>query len=143
MTPRLNLLKTLAARVRRAVTPRKRGSVLILVVALLVLMALIGTAFMTTARTDLYSATQHGYNTQVDLLVEGVVSLSQDALLKDILIGNVNFRPPNYNDWDSAETDKFLAERYPTPMSAGSPTPMWRRISSSPLADATNENVMF
>src|SRR5438552_4142258 len=66
--------------------PRQRfGSVLILVVALLVLMALIGTAFISTARTDRYATTTNGYNTQIDLLVEGIVSVSQDAMLQDTM----------------------------------------------------------
>src|SRR5438552_1116728 len=105
MRTTLSRIRRFTDRMRR-MTPRKRGSVLILVVALLVLMALIGTAFMTTARTDVYSATQNGYNTQVDLLVEGVISVSQDALVKDVLIGGNNFRPVGFDNFDSAETDK-------------------------------------
>ena len=45
---------------RQSPRPRRRsGSVLILVVALLVLMALIGTAWISTARTDRYATVQH------------------------------------------------------------------------------------
>lgn len=65
---------------RRRLGRKRFGSVLILVVALLVLMALIGTAFISTARTDRYATAYNGYNTQIDLLVDGVVALSQDAM---------------------------------------------------------------
>src|SRR5437870_2133784 len=48
------------------------GSILILVVALLVLMALIATAWMSTVRMDVYTAAQNSVNTQIDLLLDGV-----------------------------------------------------------------------
>src|SRR3954452_7115473 len=60
------------------------GSVLILVVALLVLMALIGTAWITTARTDRYASQQGSYNTQVDLLVQAVVNMAQSQIVGDL-----------------------------------------------------------
>src|SRR4051812_2755658 len=69
--------------------PRRRprsGSVLILVVALLVLMALIGTAWISTARTDRYSARQHAANTEIDMLVDGMQALIK-AILADDLFG--------------------------------------------------------
>src|SRR6478752_1062455 len=70
---------------RRRLGRKRFGSVLILVVALLVLMALIGTAFISTARTDRYATAYNGYNTQIDLLVDGIVSISQDAMLQDLM----------------------------------------------------------
>ena len=88
-------------RPRRAALARRprRGSVMILVIALLVLLALIGTAFITTTQTDRYATTMHDYNTQIDLLVQGVVELSQDAIVKDVFSNGV-FRPNGYNNWD-------------------------------------------
>src|SRR3954447_20858634 len=71
--------------IRRRLRRKRFGSVLILVVALLVLMALIGTAFISTARTDRYAAADNSYNTQIDLLVEGIVAVSQDAMLQDTI----------------------------------------------------------
>ena len=54
---------------------KRRGSVLILVVALLVLMALVGTAFIVTARTDRAAARLHTHNTQADMAVQSAVSM--------------------------------------------------------------------
>src|SRR5438874_1362747 len=64
------------------------GSVLILVVALLVLMALIGTAWISTARTDRYSTQQHAANTEIDMLVDGAVNMIKAVLADDV------FGPP-------------------------------------------------
>src|SRR5678809_1365659 len=65
---------------------RRTGSVLILVVALLVLMALIGTAWISTARTDRYATQQHAANTEIEMLVDGVVNMVK-AVLGDDLFG--------------------------------------------------------
>ncbi len=67
-------------RFRRA----RPGSVLILVVALLVLMALIGTAYMSTAQIDRYSAQQNAFNTEIDLLVQGVINMVDGRLVDDL-----------------------------------------------------------
>jgi len=72
-------------RVRRWLTGRRGGSVLILVVALLVLLALIGTAFITTAGADRDSSTQHVYNTEIDLLVAGTKNLAVRQLTTSVL----------------------------------------------------------
>ena len=66
------LLDAAQRRFRRA----RPGSVLILVVALLVLLALIGTAFISTAGTDRDSAVQNQYVTQVEMLLESIKELS-------------------------------------------------------------------
>ena len=53
----------------------RRGSVLILVVAVLVLLALMGTAYMITARNDRVASRLYQHNVQIDLLVEGVENM--------------------------------------------------------------------
>lgn len=53
------------------------GSILILVVTLLVLMALLGTAFLLTARNERVSSKLYQHNIQVDMLLDGVVSLAE------------------------------------------------------------------
>src|SRR6478735_3598696 len=73
-------LQALHGRLRRS----RPGSVLILCVALLVLLALIGTAMISTSRTDRYSSVQHTYNTEVDLLVEGVKSMATATIVNDL-----------------------------------------------------------
>ena len=64
------VVRRLLDRAHRRFRRARSGSVLILVIALLVLMALIGTAFITTTRTDRQASTQNEYNTQVELLVQ-------------------------------------------------------------------------
>ncbi len=73
-------LNRLQGRFRRA----RPGSVLIMVVALLVLMALIGTAYISTARIDRYSAQQNTFNTEIDLLVQGVINMVDGVLIQDL-----------------------------------------------------------
>ncbi len=125
------LLDRVGARFRKT----RPGSVLILVIALLVLMALIGTAFISTARVDRYSATQNTYNTQVDMLIQGVLGQAEAPLIRKVQGSSGTFRqavsataqPPGvsssaaapdtsdqYNPWDSYITDTYLAARYPT-----------------------------
>src|SRR5687768_14239222 len=79
--------------IQRRFRRSRPGSVLILVVALLVLVALAGTAMMATARTDRYTAAQHTTNTEVDLLVDGVVRMLKAELVDDLFTNNI-FRPP-------------------------------------------------
>ncbi|MGH7176924.1 MAG: hypothetical protein ACREJC_06065, partial [Tepidisphaeraceae bacterium] len=101
---------------------RRRGSVLILCVALLVLIALIGTAWMSTVRTDLFASQQHTANTQIDLLVEGVKNMSK-AVIAGSLFDNgatapnpkfrtaeagTNYR--NYTAYDIQTTDTNVAQ---------------------------------
>ena len=78
--PLKNLHDAAQARFRRA----RPGSVLIMVVSLLVLLALIATAAMTTARVDRVASRQHVYSVQIDLMMEGaramvLASMSADA----------------------------------------------------------------
>ena len=132
------LLDRLRLRYQRA----RRGSVMILVIALLVLMALIGTAFMTTVRTDRLSSTTHTYNTQIDLLVEGVIAMSRDSIVDTVLGTGRQFRPNDYAAWTSLESDPFLADRYPV-RSTSTGQPSWTNISASPLATPANWTVQF
>ena len=76
---------------RRFVRSRS-GSVLILVVALLVLMALIGTAYMTMAQFDRISAAQHTFNTEVHLLLDGVINQVKATVTGDLFLSG-QFRP--------------------------------------------------
>jgi hypothetical protein len=125
----IRLLDRLQERFRRA----RAGSVLILVVALLVLMALLGTAFISTARIDRYGAAQNAANTEIDLLVEGVKNMVTGAILDDRRDAAGNYRPPGqaigtttYEHSDSPLVDLFLASRVPTGAAA---TPVWRGVS--------------
>src|SRR3954468_15660727 len=85
----------------------KRGSVLILIVALLVLMALIGTAWISSARVDRAATIQHASNTEIELLVDGVVNMAKSGIIADASANGVP-RGPGYVPSDSTVTDKFL-----------------------------------
>jgi|GEM_PF-3708114 len=106
ITSLARLLDTVQRRFQRS----RAGSVMILVVTLLVLMAIIGTAFLTTARNDRYSSQLHESNVQVDMLLEGV---------KNIILGRMageNFLDANGQRWDDVHSDNWLASRTPTMM---------------------------
>jgi len=103
------------------------GSVLILVVALLVLMALIGTAFLSTTRVDRTAVVQHTNNTEIDLLLEGVKNMA-----KATIVGSLNdpslpfpYRPANSTiakNWDAPD----LYHRYTTDSAIGTtPNDAW------------------
>ena len=62
---------------------RRHGSVLIMVVALLVLIALIATAMLSTTRNDRYASVQHQQNVQIDMLVEGAKQIALSKILDD------------------------------------------------------------
>jgi len=86
------LLNSAQRRFRRA----RSGSVLILVVALLVLLALIGTAFITTAGNDRDASTQHKYNTQIAMLLQGVKDMAIQMVSSDIAAVNPETGRPSY-----------------------------------------------
>jgi hypothetical protein len=132
-------------RVERRLRLSRPGSVLILCVALLVLLALIGTAMISTSRLDRYTAVQHTTNTQVDLLVEGVKKMAEGAIVGDLfdngttpagyrapLLNPVSTASPTYDNWDMPtvtaaplttppQNDLFLASRYPDRLNLFSP----------------------
>ncbi|MEA2711024.1 MAG: hypothetical protein QOF78_3625 [Phycisphaerales bacterium] len=139
MTQILKTFNSLLDRVQRRFRRSRSGSVLILVVALLVLLALLGTAFITTTRIDRVSSVQHTKNVQIDLLVEGMVNLAFNAVRDDLYDTQAlqMYRPtdltPNawtgYEHWDTLggsapvdmnsalppvmPNDLWLASRYP------------------------------
>ena len=73
---------------------RRRGSVLILCVVLIVVLALIGTAMLAGTRIDRFTSQQHSYNTQIDLLVEGAKQVAKSELVADLYDRTVT--PPVY-----------------------------------------------
>lgn len=106
----------------------RRGSVLVLVVVLLTLIALMGTAYLITTRTDRASSQQNTINTQVDLITDGVQQMVVSSIVRDITNGNANFAlgyrstvfvggtPYQPYDCSTSNTDKddlYLAERTP------------------------------
>ncbi len=98
-------------RLERQLRLNRRGSVLILVVALLVLMALIGTAYISTTRIDRYSIRQNALSNQVDLAAESVVNMTINAMDSDLFDG-MHYRgvttdpsvPSTYDNWDGFAT---------------------------------------
>ena len=86
---------------------RRRGSVLILVVALLVLMALLGTAYISTTRVDRAASAQHEKNVQVDLLVDGVVNQVASAIQSDLYDASGTYRSPDNGSDSPADMDQF------------------------------------
>lgn len=97
-------------RMQRRFVRWRPGSVLILVVALLVLMALIGTAYITMAQSDRYAAQQHTYNTQIDLLVESVVNLAKGVFTRDMFDANGHFKSAGtFNNYTGVGMDDTAA----------------------------------
>src|SRR5688500_10399484 len=82
-------LRRSSARLEARLRNARPASVLILVVALLVLMALIGTAWLSSARVDRYTTRQASANTQIELLVDGVVNMVKAAQVADVVAGAV------------------------------------------------------
>ncbi|HSZ58730.1 MAG TPA: hypothetical protein VK797_23880 [Tepidisphaeraceae bacterium] len=133
------------------------GSVLLLVVALLVLMALIGIAFLNMAQSDRAASIQHENNTEIDLLLDGVVNIVKGNVTAELFPAG-RFRPALGYDTGAAGTynhftglgdpsvtgvaaTTFLASRTPelpgeAPNSAPSGVagsgnqPLWRFISA-------------
>jgi hypothetical protein len=114
----------------------RRGSVLIIVVALLVLMAVIGTAYVSTARTDRGAAATGSFNTEIDLLVQGVESMAQNAIVQDVTnsFWTANSTPSNFT---SPAQQTFLSSRVPV-MVNGSPG--WMYLSAAPINNAVFES---
>ncbi|MDB5174358.1 MAG: Helix-hairpin-helix motif containing protein [Phycisphaerales bacterium] len=132
-----NPLRRWLDRVQNRFARSRPGSVLVLVVALLVLMALIGTAYITTARTDRFSAQQNAFNTQIDLLVQGVVNMAQSMLTdtsfqqaggtvrpdptwQSVLQSVTPPPPPSLSfwnkHWDDPTTNPWMGSRIPQTM---------------------------
>jgi hypothetical protein len=124
---------------------RRKGSVLILVVVLLVLMALIGTAYLSTARIDRSSAAQSVSNVQFDVMFESAVDLAKGTRITPLYDSSGNFMPLNADSIRdvSPQDDLGLADRVPeiadyttTATNAGGTNPPYWSTVSWP-ADAT------
>ncbi|MDB5327395.1 MAG: hypothetical protein JWM57_2964 [Phycisphaerales bacterium] len=96
-----------------------RGSVLIFVVGVLLLLAIVATAFLGTSRSDRTATQQNAFNTQIDLLLEGVVNAAKSKVGADESIPG----SPNYESFDAytyfgqplrSTDDNWLASRVPT-----------------------------
>ncbi|HSI34107.1 MAG TPA: hypothetical protein VK986_11010 [Tepidisphaeraceae bacterium] len=111
--PIARLLDAVQRRFRRA----RPGSVLIMVVSLLVLLALIGTAAMSTARVDREASRQHVVNVQIEMLADGVKQLLIAAIQRDL------YAPPYGSLTDSPGTDPLDTNPSPYDAFLGSPTP--------------------
>lgn len=116
-------------RVQRRFVRARPGSVLILVVALLVLMALIGTAFMTMAQSDRATTVQHSFNTEIDLLLDGLISTVKGNLSNE-LFAQGQFRPApgltnpsGYPHTTSVGVDVAATAHYPNNPAKGSYAP--------------------
>jgi hypothetical protein len=117
------------------------GTVLILTIVLLVLLALIGTAYISTTGNDRVTAQQHADNTQVDLLLEGARAIITDAIVSD-RFGATGTFPVN----GGGQIDRvILASRHPwlldptLPVSGANP-PVWDSITF-PLGDGPSRTI--
>src|SRR3954468_2103625 len=97
-----NPLRRLLDAAQRRFRQARPGSVLIMVVSLLVLLALIGTAAMSTARVDRAASRQHVANTQIEILAESVKQMVIGQLVNDL------FGYAATNVTDSAASDPDL-----------------------------------
>jgi hypothetical protein len=147
---------TLKSRVSRSLTRRWRnarpGSVLILVVALLVLLALIGTAYLSSTQGERYTSGQNTINTEADLLMQGMID-TINATVSNAVFGNgatgiSTFRPPSpiaqpltgtaatgYNNYTSTN-DYYLADRLPSLI--GGASVAWNSVSWPPFLDSSS-----
>lgn len=71
------------SRAVRQLAKSRRGSVLILCVVLIVVLALIGTAMLSGARIDRFTTQQHSANVQIEMLVEGARQIAQGVVIND------------------------------------------------------------
>jgi hypothetical protein len=137
----------------------RRGSVLIIVVALLVLMAIIGTAYISTARTDRGAAATNSQNTEIQLLLQGVEDMASSQIIADVnpyvttetingvpvTINATRFRTANttYKTYNSAgavnltDADQWLSDRVPvlldpTVAEGSTNPPIWHFLSLPP-----------
>jgi hypothetical protein len=92
------VLDAVQRRFRRA----RPGSVLIMVVSLLVLLALIGTAAISTARLDRADSRQNMANVQVDILAEGVKQMVLGQLVNDLF----GYQALNWTDAAGSDPDE-------------------------------------
>jgi hypothetical protein len=84
--------------------PQRRGSVLIMVVTLLVLLAIMGTAYLVTVRTDRVSSIQSTHSTQVDLVVQSVAAMVEEEIRSGVFDGGL------YRPWQALSPDTGVEE---------------------------------
>src|SRR5829696_6970352 len=95
-------------------THRHRGSILIFVVALLTLIALVGTALVATSRVDRSTSQIHVQTVSLNATRDQFQDLLKDKTLHAIIRGYGH-------DVDSARTDPWLADRLPVEFPAAPP----------------------
>jgi hypothetical protein len=149
---RSKLFDSLDRRFRRS----RPGSVLILVVALLVLLALLGTAYINTAQSDRYSSSQNTFNTEVELLLQGLESITQGTIANNLFetgfhtdTSTSKNTPPDAvpitTDYPANASGAFIADRYPSLFNLGAVpssnnAPYWRFLTQLPVTNNTFES---
>ena len=153
-------MPTLKINLKRRWIKARPGSVLILVIALLVLLALIGTAYLSSTQTEKFSSHQNSVNVQADLLVQGLIDAINSAIVTPLFASTgtgTQYRPPaqemptykafaptypvatGYHNYDSVQSDVFLGSRHPlnyAPANA-TPIPYWDSISFPLFPDSS------
>ena len=113
MRMQLRLISRRRARRQAAARRRRLGSVMIMVVALLVMLALVGTAYIATSTTDRSAAIQSSANTQADLLLRGIIARLEGDLASDAFSDGIFYRPAqsfahNYDHYDAPGRGKNM-----------------------------------
>lgn len=114
----------------------RRGSILIIVVAILVLLAIMGTAFISTARIDRQTVT----NREEDPDIAAVMGLANDAIKNDIIVGGVA-RPAGvaaYEHFDAPQVDPITFASYDKWLGARLPELVGLSYDGDNTADMTN-----
>jgi parallel beta-helix repeat protein len=114
------------------------GSVLILVVALLVLLALMGTAFISTSRIDRSSSVQNTFNTEIDLLLQGVCQVVQQQILTNPggpTDPTSTATQANPMTWTSLVDSPWLASRILGLSAKDNTTVVWPQISAPAIGN--------
>lgn len=137
---------------------RRTGSALIIVIVLLVLLALIGTAYVTTSHGDRVTSIQNLANTQADLDLKGAMNLVKSSLVSQLFDYQLNaatgtfpgvYRPAPvaaatdlYGHFTSPYFDLPLAERIPISNLPTTPAfAFWPAVSYPPEAQASGSYV--
>lgn len=105
---------------------RRRGTVLILVVVLIVLLALMGTAYLSTVRIDRTASRLSVGIGQSDELLDSLVRQVQASLIDDL---PQNPTALSAESFDHPEDDLWLADRLPE-WSTALTWPQWRYLSN-------------
>ncbi len=87
-----------------AVRRRPRGMILLLVIAILVLLALLGTAYILMARADKHATYAANAAANMGLAQKGVLNLVRNTMLNQTLDGTGSVLGANYGYWSSTIT---------------------------------------